>query len=133
MTSNMNQIVLIIEDDADLQRMLHRALEYTGYSIITAESGQQGLVYAGLAPVALIILDIMLAGYLDGQQVLARLKGDPATAPIPVIVMSAYTNEERIQELLASGAALFVAKPFDVSTLISAVKSVLHAGSQDAA
>jgi CheY-like chemotaxis protein len=123
---------LIVEDDADLQEMLRTILEHAGYATITAESGQQALVYAELSPVSLIILDMMLAGYYDGQQVLTRLKANPRTAPIPVIAMSGYHNEPRVAELLAAGAALFVAKPYDPPQLLKTVAHILEAGGNTA-
>jgi len=121
----MRPIILIVEDDADLQKMLGLVLEQAGYEVITAESGQQALVYAEMSPVALIILDIMLAGYLDGQQVLSRLKGNPVTAPIPVIATSAYRDDERIQELLVEGAESFVLQPYEPRELLRIVADIL--------
>src|SRR4028119_2478583 len=82
--------ILVVEDEADQQAMLRIGLERAGYVVCVAESGQQALAQAELQVPDLILLDLMLAGHMDGFEVLARLKASDVTDTIPVIICSAW-------------------------------------------
>ena len=105
--------VLVVDDDAAILDFVRAALEDTGYRVYTAVGGEALPVARDRQP-ALILLDIQMPG-MDGIEVSRRLRADPATAPIPIVAMSAQ------ERLLAAGARLQVndrqPKPFDLADL----------------
>ena len=116
--------ILYIEDDLELRTMVHRMLTTHGFNVETAEDGLDGVGKALEVKPDLILLDIYLPR-LDGFGVLQRLKGDPDTWDIPVIAISAWPtgdNRRRVQE---AGAIDFVAKPFQLDSLISLLQGHL--------
>ncbi len=106
-----NQKVLLVEDSKFLRLMNERALTRAGYQVNTAADGEEALLVAQAKLPDVILLDMMLPK-LSGPEVLRRLKENPATADIPVIVLTSLSqkNEER---LLQEGAAAY----FEKSTL----------------
>ncbi|MEE8311661.1 MAG: response regulator [Candidatus Binatia bacterium] len=101
--------VLIIDDDPAARDLLARTLGKDGFSILTAASGAEGIELARkIRPVA-ITLDVMMPG-LDGWAVLKRLKADPDTSDIPIVMVTILNDESLAYSL---GAAEFVTKPFD--------------------
>jgi len=103
-----NKTVLIVDDSRFFRTATERTLVKCGYSIISASDGEEGLRIAREKLPGLILLDMLLPK-LDGAGVLRRLKADPVTAKIPVIVLTSLSqrNEEK---LVKDGAAGFVEK-----------------------
>src|SRR4051812_31732697 len=105
--------ILVVEDDPTMTDMLRILLEDSGYSILTAESGEEALELAHEQVPDLITLDLGLPGGIDGREVVRRLRNDPETADVPVIVVTGMhfvpSSDERIEAVLA--------KPFDVAEL----------------
>ena len=116
--------VLVVADDSALTRLLAESLALDGLQIESASTGVSGLEQALALPPAAICLDIDLCGDLDGWQVLVRLKANPMTARIPVVVCS---SENRRATAATLGAADFVAKPFIAEQLYEAVARQLAA------
>lgn len=123
----MGATILLIEDNPVVARLVCRQLELGGHAAIAATDGLQGLQVAQDTPPDLILLDLMLPG-MDGLEVLAQLRATPATARIPVIISSAKSNPDDQQKALQSGAAAFLAKPFNLQDLLEAVRSLLPPG-----
>jgi PAS domain S-box-containing protein len=105
--------VLVIDDDPDSRDLLRRTLETDGYVVATAGSGDEGLRLAQELSPALITLDVMMPG-MDGWAVLQRLKEDPATAGIPVMMVTISSEREMGSTL---GAVEHLTKPVDRDTL----------------
>lgn len=103
--------VLIIDDIADFSRMLARQLEYWGYRVLKAASGERGLVVAEAEKPDLILLDILMPK-MKGREVCAHLKANPKTHPIPVIFLTALGMADHIRAGLALGAEDYIIKPF---------------------
>jgi DNA-binding response OmpR family regulator len=114
--------ILVVEDDRDLALLLRRRLESEGYRVLLAGSGEDALWLAQESQPQLITLDIMLPD-LDGFTVLERLKENPMTSGIPVVIVSVLADTERGYAL---GAVDYVTKPFDESKLIQSVEGALH-------
>jgi CheY-like chemotaxis protein/two-component sensor histidine kinase len=114
--------VLVIETDAELAAALVNSLERDGLEVESVSSGALGLERALAATPTVICLDSDLSGELDGWQVLVRLKSNPATADVPVIVCSGAAGRTIAATL---GAAAFVLKPFTSEQLCSAVSELL--------
>jgi two-component system cell cycle response regulator DivK len=123
----MNATVLYIDDNQDniflLERLFKRRRPDVRLS--TAMTGHDGIRAAIDEQPTLILLDNRLPD-TSGEQILRQLAASPATAAIPVIVLSGDSNPVTIDELLAAGAADFLAKPFDIHQLLAAVEDYLH-------
>jgi CheY-like chemotaxis protein len=113
-------LVLVVDDDATVREVMERFLVKEGFSVVTAAGGIEALARAReLAPTALT-LDIMMPD-LDGWTVLAALKGDPALADIPVIVVTILDEKNRG---FALGATDYIVKPVDRDRLLAVLRTV---------
>lgn len=104
--------ILLIDDEPDILKTVGRRLEQEGFRVATAASGEEGLRLAQEAPPDLVLLDIMMPK-LKGRDVCARLKGDPRTANIPVIFLTALGLPDHVKAGLDAGAEDYLVKPFD--------------------
>ncbi|MDX9958651.1 MAG: response regulator [Spirochaetia bacterium] len=120
--------ILTIDDNPETLALLVKLLGNEGYRVLPADSGQLGLSAAASQQPDLILLDIRMPG-LDGIETCRRLKADPATKHIPVILMSAYTEVTQWTAGLRAGAADFVNKPFQPEELLTRIKTQLELGS----
>lgn len=117
--------VLSIEDNASNQRLIQKMLAVRDdLVLVPAESGRMGLVLAAQHRPDLVLLDLHLPD-IDGDEVIERLRANPVTAEIPVIVMSADATPARIERALAGGAQAYITKPLDVDTFRRAVRRVV--------
>lgn len=114
--------VLVVDDDSDSRELLARSLRKSGFSPVTASNGEQALRMAQVRPLIAITLDVMMPG-MDGWSVLQALKANPATADIPVIMISMLDNPGLGYAL---GAADYLSKPPDRSRLNAIVSNYLR-------
>ena len=120
----MRKRVLVVEDDTEMVDLLRFNLQKAGFAIATATDGIEALKKVrSLAP-DLILLDLMLPE-LDGFSVCEILRQDPDTASIPIIMLTALSNELARMTGLASGANDCFSKPFSPRQLVSRVKDLL--------
>ena len=119
------QSVLIIEDDPGIRELMAYHLSREGYVVSEAERGDEGWQKARLGSVDLILLDLMLPG-ISGMDICRKLKGDPSTADIPIIMVTAKGAEVDIVAGLETGADDYLVKPFSPKVLVARVKSVLR-------
>ncbi|HEX8796599.1 MAG TPA: response regulator transcription factor [Polyangiaceae bacterium] len=117
--------VLVVEDDASIMLGLRINLEAEGYTVLSAEDGEQGLAMARAEQPDLVILDVMLP-LLNGFQVLQALRREGHA--MPIIVLSARTGEMDKVTGLELGAEDYVAKPFSLAELLARVKAALRRG-----
>lgn len=110
--------LLLIDDCPDNSLLLGRVLEKYGHQIATAEEGLSGIEYARANTPDVILLDLLMPG-IDGCETCRRLKADPATAPIPVLIVSACEDEDKMVEAFDAGAHDYVTKPF-MRTVVAA-------------
>jgi CheY-like chemotaxis protein len=111
--------ILVVEDDERIQRLVEIVLRGEGYSVLQAGDGQRALELINSERPDLVLLDLMLP-VLDGWTLRRRLREEPDTAAIPVILMSAVRNlPETAREL---GVADYLSKPFAVDDLIRSVR-----------
>jgi signal transduction histidine kinase/CheY-like chemotaxis protein len=116
---------LIVEDDPAAASLLAEHLKDLGFASNTVATGEAALELAFEHAPALVCLDMALAGELDGWEVLARLKENPVTANVPIVICTGRNGRARAAAL---GATDFIAKPFSAARLREAVKRVLPAG-----
>lgn len=112
--------ILVVEDDAALSRLIEALLQSSGYHSRTVSDGEAALAAVEQARPDLVLLDVTLPG-IDGWQVLAQLRSQPA--PPPVVLLSA--RPELRQRGRSSGAAEVVMKPFDIDELLEVVKRLV--------
>lgn len=118
--------ILIIEDDRAIRSVISVVLKGAGYSIVKeAETGDDGLRIARELKPSLVLLDIMLPG-IDGFSVCRRIRENPETASIPVIMLTARSEEEDIVRGLEAGADDYVTKPFSRQVLLARIRAVLR-------
>jgi DNA-binding response OmpR family regulator len=116
--------ILLVEDEADIVRLISIRLERLGHTINSADNGVAALDMAREIMPDLILLDVMLP-VLNGFQVLQRLKADSATAAIPVLMLTARGHERDIVAGLEGGADDYLIKPFSFPELIARVSTAL--------
>ena len=117
--------ILIVDDDRQNRRLLEVMLTARHYRIQTAESGQEALSLIAIQPPDLILLDVMMPG-MDGNEVASRLKLNPVTKNIPIIMVTALNNHEARMIALRAGAADFLTKPVDHAELSVRVRNLLR-------
>ena len=122
--------ILIIEDDRDIVEMLDYNLKEEGYETVSAFNGEQGIALAGKERPDLIILDIMLP-VMDGFEVCRTLKNDHSVANIPIIILSAKSQEMDKVVGLELGADDYVTKPFSPRELIARTRAILRRGREE--
>jgi len=123
--------ILVIDDMPNIVTMVKARLEASGYEVITALDGQQGLTYANAEKPDLIILDIVMpAG--GGYSVYARLRMSPKTRSVPVIFLTAKDKPEDVARAYKLGAEYFVKKPYKPEMLLGTVKKVLESSEHPA-
>lgn len=118
--------ILIADDDPLLRTLVEHKLGLAGHRVISAEDGAQALAEIGRMKPDLVVLDAMMP-VLDGFEVLRRLKGDPATAGLPVIMLTALKRESDIVGALELGAADYLVKPFIPDELVMRIRRFLPA------
>lgn len=120
----MANVILVIEDDPDQRKLMERTLATSGHRILTASDGQTGVETALAIQPRLIILDVMMPR-MNGYQAARALKQDPATAAIPILIVT--TKQEPADEFWASqvGADGFLTKPVDIAALLQAVNRLV--------
>lgn len=117
--------LLIIEDETDIRELISFNLEMSGYEVIKARDGEEGLSLARSQAPDLVILDLMLPG-MDGLKVCSHLKKDPETRELPVIMLTARSEDDDVVAGLETGADDYVTKPFSPRVLIARVKAALR-------
>jgi DNA-binding response OmpR family regulator len=118
--------ILVIEDEGEVQRVVKRAAEAAGFEVVQAFDGAPGLALAAAEPFDLILLDINMPN-MDGRDVLTRLKRDPATAVVPVLVYSGRDNNEyERHDVLGLGAEDYVDKPLDARSLVLKIEYLIQ-------
>lgn len=117
--------ILVVDDDPLEQRLLHIMLAGENLVVVAASSGEEGLELVSLARPDLILLDVLLPG-IDGFEVVRRLKHDPATMGVPIILVTALCDRDARMRGLSAGAEDFLSKPIDRAELCARVRNLLR-------
>ncbi len=117
-------VVLLIEDEPSMQRLLEIALEGQGYQVILANTGHQGIVQAATRNPDLVLLDLGLPD-MEGEEVIRRIREWWSR---PIVVISARGREEEKVQVLDAGADDYVTKPFDVREMLARLRVALRHG-----
>jgi class 3 adenylate cyclase/CheY-like chemotaxis protein len=121
---NPDPLILVVDDLAQNVRLLEAVLSPKGFRVAAASSGEQALDVLSKEHPDVVVLDILMPG-MDGYEVCRRIRQDPGTAFLPVIMITASGEEEKIRAIEA-GADDFVSKPFDQAELLARVRSLVR-------
>ena len=119
--------VLVVDDERKNRQLIEVMLGEDGYQVLTANCGADALEMVALSAPDLVLLDVMMPG-MDGYQVASRLKADPKTAHIPVVILTALGDANSVAHGLGAGAVQYLTKPVNRAELRACVSSLLSAG-----
>ncbi len=121
--------ILCVEDNADNLHILHRRLSRAGFEVTIATDGAEGVAAATMSPPDLIVMDLNLPVF-DGLEATRRLKAQPGTKHVPIIMLTADGTEKYRQRAMAAGCQEFEAKPVNYEQLIEKIRVALGPGAQ---
>jgi two-component system, OmpR family, alkaline phosphatase synthesis response regulator PhoP len=119
------ETILLVEDEHDIQDLLKFNLARDNFIVEAVDTGEDGLRFLQSHTVSLVLLDLMLPG-IDGLEVCRRLKAQPETRDIPIVMLTAKDSEADIVTGLEMGAADYICKPFSPRVLAARVHAVLR-------
>jgi two-component system phosphate regulon response regulator PhoB len=124
-TSGISRVALIAEDDRDIRELVVTKLSGAGFRVIAVADGVAALSAIREQSPDVALLDVMMPGS-SGLDVIGKLRTDERTAAIPVILLSAKSQDFDVETGLASGAADYIVKPFSPRELVERVEAVLR-------
>ena len=120
--------VLVIDDDADIRELVTWKLSHAGYSTLAAADGEAGLIAATTGDAGelpdVVLVDWMMPK-MTGVEVCAALRGNPLTAAIPVILLTAKAEEAEVERGFAAGVDDYIVKPFSPKEMVDRIEAVL--------
>jgi DNA-binding response OmpR family regulator len=116
--------ILVVDDDPTMVKLINVNLKLNNYSVVEAISGEQALEVIQTEPLDLVVLDIMMPG-VDGWEVLRRIRSNTETQEMPVILVTAKTQDSDVIRGWELGADEYVIKPFNPLLLVEVIKMVL--------
>jgi two-component system, OmpR family, phosphate regulon response regulator PhoB len=125
LAGNSKPLVLVVEDEASLATMLRYNLEKQGFRVEEATDGQEALTRIAEAAPDLVLLDWMLPA-MSGIEVCRQIRRRPATRDLPVIMVTARTDEQDAVRGLNTGADDYIAKPFNMDALLARMRALLR-------
>ena len=120
-----NDLILIVEDNDKNRKLMRDVLQFKGYRLAEAETGEDGVRLARELHPDLILMDIQLPG-IDGIAAFRQIRGDPATATIPAIAVTASIMERDRQAVMAAGFDGYQSKLLEVKAFVDAVRRMLE-------
>jgi CheY-like chemotaxis protein len=121
----LEPLVLIVDDEEMTRKLLRLMLEREGFAIAEAEDGLDALEMIAEQRPDLVIMDVMMPN-LDGFTTCQQLRGQPETADLPIILLSARVQHEAIRAGLQAGADRYITKPISKADLVAAVTELLE-------
>lgn len=126
-----NTILLVVEDDPLMSRMYQKIFSFEGYNVVTAQDGQDGLEKATKEIPTLILLDIMMPK-MNGLEVLDKLKANPETKNIPVVMLTNLAGTQDAEKAMSKGAVKYIIKSeYEPKQVANMVKEILAGYTRD--
>lgn len=119
--------ILIVEDNSDVRRLMALVLGRSGYEVVEAATGLEALDQTRATHPDLIIMDLSIPK-MTGDEVTAKIKADPATKNIPIVVNTAYHKGAFVERAIAAGAAEILYKPTELKVFLETIRKHLCAG-----
>jgi two-component system cell cycle response regulator DivK len=116
--------ILVVEDNERNLKLVRDVLQFAGYDVVAASSGEQGVAMAMESPPDLVLMDLQLPG-MDGTAALRQLRDSPRTRSVPVVAVTAYAMKEDRERALSAGFDGYLEKPISVQALPEQVRSFL--------
>ena len=123
----MTHVILVVEDNERNLKLLRDVLEYAGYGVRVARTGEDGVTLAVKEPPDLVLMDLQLPG-IDGMEALRQLRASPQTADIPVVAVTAQAMKQDRERALEAGFDGYVEKPISVRAFPEQVRRFLSGG-----
>lgn len=120
----MARRILIIEDHADIRRLIRMTLEFEDYELHEAANADEGLAAVRQLQPQVLVLDIMMPGSMDGLELCRRVKTEPSLGAPQVVLLTARGQSEDIQAGKAAGADAYLLKPFSPLKLIETIAAL---------
>ena len=114
--------ILVVEDQDSIRRMIEALVQARGYKVTAASSGVKALDVASVEPPDLVLLDLTMPGQFDGFEVCRRLRAEPATRTIPIIVITAMDDDASRTRATEAGANAYYTKPFSPIALLKEIE-----------
>jgi CheY-like chemotaxis protein len=118
-------LILVVEDNERNLKLVRDILQFAGYQVISAHSGEQGVTLARQELPDLVLMDLQLPA-MDGAQALRVLRDDPRTRPIPVVAVTALAMKDDRERALHAGFDGYLEKPINVRAFPALVRGFLH-------
>jgi two-component system cell cycle response regulator DivK len=122
-----NRSVLVVDDDADNREMLADFLQFAGFEVTTAENGADAVTRAEEVRPAVVLMDLVMPGVLDGWEATRRIKSHPTLNATVVIAVTAHALPADVQKAMHAGCHAVVVKPYDLQALAASVERVIAA------
>jgi len=119
--------ILVVEDQDSIRRMIEALVQGRGYEVTAVSSGAKAIDVATTEPPDLVLLDLMMPGQYDGFAVCHRLRADPVTRKIPIVVISALDDDDSRQRATEAGANSYYTKPFSPIALLKEIDRLVSA------
>jgi DNA-binding response OmpR family regulator len=116
--------ILVVEDTDAIATMIEALVSARGFSVVRAETGPKALEAAATQGFDLVLLDVNLPGGLDGYAVCERLRADARTKEIPIVFITAMSDDEHQRRAFDLGATAFYAKPFSPTALLKEIEAL---------
>ncbi len=119
--------ILLVDDEPDFVETVEFFLSGSDYRVFVAKNGKEALEQVRSQKPDLVLLDVMMPE-MDGLETCKRLKNDPATNSIPIIMLTAKGRKEDVVDAIAAGSNSYIVKPFNLSDLIERIEKVFSDG-----
>jgi len=113
--------ILVVEDQDSIRRMIEALVQARGYQVTAVSSGAKAIDVAMTDTPDIVLLDLNLPGQYDGFDVCQRLRSDPTTRTVPVVIISAMDDDESRSRATAAGATAYYTKPFSPIALLKEI------------
>lgn len=121
----MNKIILVVEDQPEIRKLICMTMDYDGFEVHEAENGDSGLKMIKALRPGVVLLDVMMPGLVDGFQVCEQVRADPEIAATPIIMLTARGQQSDLEAGRRAGCDDYLTKPFSPLQLIETVERLL--------